>query len=630
MLLITLPTIFKFMNKVPELLEKCKYGIILLFTFFVPFAFLPFFQNLVHVNIIYVLAFSALLLLILSFVQFLISKKIALKSGSLNLPIILFVSAIFLSFVTTATNKTQAFLDPNIGPLIIIGLSIFYFYGNQYAKKNLFSSLLSLSAFIIASLVIILSLEPKGVGVIPLELIVFFGFIFINNVGSLISSFSKEQQTSKVVQICVLVITAAALIISFIAFLKQPIIFPSLSLSVKALLETWKHPLTAIFGVGLDNYSAVFTRIKDIAYNQTNLWQTPAPNIDRSLLFHIATATGIVGLTAFSYLLFSLIKKIKNNFSAMLSFAYLLCVLVIFPPSFLLFFLIFFLGSQTENNNKEYIFNLSKSFSFYGYFILVVTACVLFGSVLRYIGTMYLADYFYGQSLSGIKENSFNKVYNNQQKAILYNPYLEQYHLGFARTHFILAQNIIDKAASGSAPLVFTKESKQMLVEAIQTAVTENQTALDLNPKKADYWANLAQIYTIIPKELQSAGDSPQTVAINLFKKAISLDPNNPIFYFQMSQIYFGQQNTDEAFKYAKKAAELKSNWPDAHYQLAMLYGQKKDMDNMAKELEITLENLDPKTNQKEYDATKQLLDKIKTPQSTNNPAQPQINQPSQ
>ena len=61
-----------------------------------------------------------------------------------------------------------------------------------------------------------------------------------------------------------------------------------------------------------------------------------------------------------------------------------------------------------------------------------------------------------------------------------------------------------------------------------------------------------------------------------------------------------------------KKATEIKPNWADAHYQLAMLYSQKNDMKSATKELEITLENLDPKINQKEYDAVKQTLDKMK------------------
>jgi len=603
-------------------MNKIKSVILSLLIFLVPFSFFQiFFQNLVQINIVYVLAFGALLLVIISFLQSLITKKFVFQTSPLDIPVLLFLGAIFLSFFTSTTNKMQAFLDPNFGLLMIISLVILYFYFSHNTPGRPQGSplqILSLAGFIISSFIIILSLEPtKGIGVIPLDLLFFIGFTFMYSLGSLVHSFSEKEDAPKVVQICILIIVSLALGISFIAFSKQGVLFPSFSLSFKAVFQIFKTLPNALLGFGIDNYSSVFNRVKDVGYNQTNLWQFPV-SIDRSTLFHIATTTGLVGLASFLYLVISLIKKIKQNLSIILGSIYSLFIVIIFPPSLLVFFLVFLSASQTGKNNKEYVFNLSESFSFYSYVILIITASVLFGSVVRYLSSLYLADYFYSQSLVGIKENSFKKVYDNQQKAFSYNPYLEQYHLGFARIHFVLAQNIIEKAASGSAPLVFTKESKQMLIEAIQTAINENQIAISQNSKKADYWANLAQIYILIPKELQTPNEtevnSPQTTALTSLKKALELDPNNPAYYFQMGQILLSQKKTAEGFKSIKKAAELKPNWADAHYQLGMLYAQKNDMKNAVKELEITLQNIDPKINQKEYDAVKQTLDKIKSP----------------
>jgi len=604
-------------------MNKIKSVILSLLIFLVPISFFQiFFQNLVQINIVYVLAFGALLLVIISFLQFLITKKFVFKNSPLDIPVLLFLGAIFLSFLTSATNKMQAFLDPNFGLLMMISLVILYFYFSHNTPGRPQGSplqILSLTGFIISSFIIILSLEPtKGIGIIPLDLLIFIGFTFMYSLGSLVHSFSAKEEAPKVVQICILIIVTLSLGISFIAFSKQGALFPSFSLSFKAVFQIFKTLPNVLLGFGIDNYSSVFNRVKDVGYNQTNLWQFPA-NVDRSTLFHIATTTGLVGLASFLYFIFSLIKNIKKGFSLMLGFIYLLCVLIVLPPSFLIFFLLFFLASQTgKNNNKEYIFYLSESFSLYSYIIIIITASVLFGSAVRYLSSLYLADYFFTQSFVGIKENKFNKVYDNQKKALLYDPYLEQYHLGFVRTHIALAQNIIDKSSSGSAPLVFTKESKQMLVESIQTAINENQIAISQNPKKADYWAQLAQIYIIIPKELQTANDtgknSPQTIAMTFLKKALELDPNNPVYYFQMGQVLFSQKKADQGFKSIKRAAELKPNWADAHYQLGILYAQKNDMKNAVKELEITLQNLDPKINQKEYDAVKQTLDKIKSP----------------
>ena len=612
-------------------MHKIKSVILSLLIFIVPFASFPFFQNLIPINIVYVLAFGAVLLVIISFIQLLLSKKLIVQTNPLDIPILIFISTISLSFFTTATNKMQALQAPSFGLLMMISLGILYYYMRASHASPL--RIISLSGFVISSLLIVLSLEPtKGIGVIPLDLLIFIGFAFMYSLGALVRSFSPKEEAPKVVHICMLIIISLALIIGFIAFSKQEVLFPSFSLSFKAVSQIVKNPLTFLLGLGMDNYSSVFTQVKDIAYNQTNLWQFATPTTDRSVLFHITTTTGIIGFSSFLYLLFSLTKKIKQRLSLQLGLIYLLCVVIIFLPSFAVFFLLFFLASQTEKKNKEHVFSLSQSFSLYGYAILVITACVLFGSAVRYLSSLYLADYFYTQSFVGMQENKFNKVYDNQKKALSYNPYLEQYHLGFARTHFILAQNIIEKSASGSAPLVFTKESKQMLIEAIQTAINENQIAISLNPKKAEYWAQLAQVYTLIPKELQSPqeteNNSPQTAAVTYFKKALSLDPKNPAYYFQIGQILLSQKKTYEGCKSIKTATELKPNWADVHYQLGILYANKNDMENATKELELALQNLDPKINQKEYDAVKQILGKMKGgQQQPQNPLQPQMDQ---
>jgi len=617
-------------------MNKIKSVIVFLLVFVVPFMFFPFFQNLVQINIVYILAFGALLLVIISFLQLLISKKLIVQTSPLDIPVILFLSAVSLSFFTTATNKMQALLDPSFGLLMMISLAILYYYVSRISSDSIKGrhgdlplQVLSLSGFVISSLLIVLSLEPtKGIGTIPLDLLIFIGFTFMYSLGSLVRSFSSKEDMPKIVHICTLIIISLALIISLIAFSKQGVLFPSFSLSFKAMLQIFKNPVSALLGLGMDNYSSVFTRVKDIAYNQTSLWQFPAPSLDRSTLFHIISTTGMIGLTSFLYLLFSLTKKIRHHFSLQLDLIYLLCVIIIFPPSLLVFFLLFFLVSQTEKKNKEHVIGLSQSFSLYSYAILIITACVFFGSTIRYLSSLYLADYLYIQSFVGMQENKFNKVYDNQKKALSYNSYAELYHLGFARTHFIFAQNIINKAASGSADvnaqlnsaksLVFTKESKQMLIEAIQFAITENQIAIHLNPKKAEYWAQLAQTFMLIPKELQAPNEteanSPQTAALTYLKKAMELDPNNPVYYFQIGQILLSQKKTEKGFASIKKATELKPNWADAHYQLGILYANKNDMKNATRELEIALANMDSKTNQKEYDAVKQMLDKIKNP----------------
>lgn len=186
--------------------------------------------------------------------------------------------------------------------------------------------------------------------------------------------------------------------------------------------------------------------------------------------------------------------------------------------------------------------------------------------------------------------------------------------------------NILEKSASGSAagalqpgrsnPLVFTKENNQSIVEVIKIALSEAQTNTGLNPKKAEYWADLAQVYASIPKELvepdTKESDTPTAASIFYYKKAVELDPKNPLYQLQIGQIYMTQKKTDEGFAYVKKATDLKENWALSHFQLGVFYTQNSDSKNAINELELALANPDLKTNTQEYTIVKTALEKIK------------------
>jgi len=534
----------------------------------------------------------------------------------------------------------QALLEQNMGIMMMIALGIYYLYASRiksndranHASPLRLSSILSLSGFVISAFIIVFSLEPtKGIGAIPLELIIFLGYVFIQNLSVLISPSANDEQTTKVAYICTLAVVAIALLLSIIGFFKQEMAFPSFLLSFKAYFEIFKNPLTGLFGAGLDNYTSVFYKVKDVAYNQTNLWQMGAPAIDRSGLLHIATTAGFVGLATFVYFLISWIKTVfahsengNKQLGLQLSAIFLLSVIVFFSPSFMFFFLLFFLASQATKKSKEYLANLSKSFSLYTYVILIITASVFFGSIIRAVGSFFIADISFAQSMDAMNKTTFNvkTVFDAQQKALINNPFLPVYHVGYSQLNVVLANNIMEKSATGSADqksLTLTKEDKQTLINAIQSAIAENQTAIELAPKKAEYWAQLGQIYTLIPKELrdpkETEANSPLLAASTYYKKALELDPKNPAYYFALGQISLNQKKSDEGLKFIKKAIEMKPNWANAHYQLGIMYANNRDMKNATKELETALSNIDQKTSQAEYDAVKKTLDQIKNPQ---------------
>lgn len=72
-----------------------------------------------------------------------------------------------------------------------------------------------------------------------------------------------------------------------------------------------------------------------------------------------------------------------------------------------------------------------------------------------------------------------------------------------------------------------------------------------------------------------------------LMSEAISLDPNNPILYYNLGVVNYNQGRVEDAKKYYEKAIELKPDYSDAYMNLAVtvLDKDKKIVEEMNKNL---------------------------------------------
>ena len=75
---------------------------------------------------------------------------------------------------------------------------------------------------------------------------------------------------------------------------------PPFRISWYAAVETLKKPLSALFGVGVSQFSTMFTAVKDSQYNNSPLWQIQSFGVARSTVLHIMTETGVFGLMPLS------------------------------------------------------------------------------------------------------------------------------------------------------------------------------------------------------------------------------------------------------------------------------------------------------------------------------------------
>jgi len=583
-------------------ISDTKYFILNTLIFSLPFFFLKTTQEYFVTNKLYFLGFGILLLLLISLIQFVFSKKISWKKSSFDGPIVLFLTSVVISTLFTS-NRIQSLLNLNFGAMMIIFLGILYFYisRSDQNKGDHKGSPLRIFSIILSLIAIILYFQPfKNVflpGFSPigsqLDLAILLGFFLIIQIIYLLT---KKQS---ILHYLFLILNFLAL---FLTIRNLSLQLPSFRLSWLAVLEILKNPLTAIIGVGPDNFSTVFTKIKDFSYNQSPLWQINSFNISRSAFLQIITETGIFGFLSFGLLVFSAIKLSIKQFNNLIiqpfifAFYYLLICLFILPSSLIIWFLFFLtiglISQQSNNGTMKQSIDFSDNLFIHVCIILIFLG--LIGGSVYLLGRSYKSEYLYKKSLDGVLKNNVKQAYDNQRQAIILNPYIEKYRNSFAQINIFIAGNLAKKDSKK-----ISEKERQTITQAVQMAISEGRQLVKLNPKKAQYWTNLGDIYTSI---IPLAKDS-DAWAIASYQRAIILDPFNPVYQLNVGSVYFRIGRYREAIPFFEEATKLKPDWSNSHYNLAWAYFRNKDYQKAVLSMQNSVSLIDKNKFPKEWEA---------------------------
>ena len=673
-----------------KLFDRTIHYFLLTIIFIFPFFFLPTTQEFFLTNKLYLLAFSSLFLLLISTIKIAVTKKISWQKGSLDNLLVLFLLSLAISIILSSPNKVQALLNPNFGFLTFFSLTVLYFYLSRiptdkktdfqkspnlhqsppistYLNKSPLISTylylsLSISSFLLSLFTIIFFFQPfknvnlpqslaflKNPSFTPigsqLDLAIFLGFFLIYGLTRIYTDnkrINTDNPWTSVFSYLWLSVILIALSLTLYSLIK-PIstnlnqspsisnLLPPFRLSWYAAVEILKNPKTAFFGIGVDNFASIFTRVKDIAYNQSNLWQVFSFNFSRSAILHLFTETGILGLLVFSLLIFSVLKQliatnlnqspsisINLNKSLLISFIYLLICLFIFPPSLITWFLLFLVMAELSSINvinhvstQTDEIDLTNVLPFYIAIFLSSFAFIIGVSYL--VGRSYAAEIYFKKALDGVVKNDAKKTYDNMRQAIILNPYIERFRLNFSQLNLLLANNIAAKASQqpqgkDQKPSQLSEQDRQNISQAIQAAIAEAKAAVTLNPQKASNWENLAQIYRNIINTAQGA----DVWTVSSYQRAIVADPQNPVYRLNLGGVYYSLGNFEEASKVFEQAVVLKPDWPNAYYNLAWANYQKQNYQAAVAAMENVIRLLDPKKDKADYEKAKQELEEFK------------------
>ena len=640
-----------------KFLQNTKHYILYTLLFLFPLFFLPLTQEFFITNKLYLLIYGALLLMVVSLIQFITTKKLVWQKEPLDIPVFIFVIATALSILISSPNRVQAILNPNFGLAGIVSLAVLYFYlSRNYRAMKQLKNVVMVSVGLLSLVTIIFFFNPFKNADFPayfqflkspgfnlmgsqLDLAIFLGFFLIISIIDVTKN--KNTKYSILNALYPAVISLALLLTGYSLYKQLPTLqLPPFDISWYAAVETLKQPLTALFGVGVDNFASMFTRVKDIYYNQSPLWQINSFAVSRSAVLQIFTETGLFGLVAFGLLLFIVFKQqfnkttTKHLFSSplILSTLYLILVLLLFPISLPVTFLFFLLLAIQQSNDatiKSSSIDLAEIIPLFLGIIIIGIAII--GIFAYFTSQSYLAEYYFKKSLDGYMANNAGELYNNQRQAIIINPYIERFHINFSQTNLLLANNIAAKSQKSQSPKnpktsQLSNQDKQTITQAIQAAIAEAKAAVALNPQKAANWENLAVIYRNILAVAQGA----DAWTVSAYQRAIVLDPQNPIYRLNLGGVFYSLGNYDQAEQLFEQSASLKQDWANAHYNLAWAAYQKKDYQLAASEMQNVLTLVDPKSDKTDYDKAAQELEQFKKLLPKEGTAATQSAQPSQ
>lgn len=647
-----------------KILVRLRSTVLYILLFLFPLFFLSVTQEFFFTNKLYLLTFGVLLLFLISTIKFFVTKKITWETRPLDISIVLSVVTIILSIVFVSPNKIQAILNSNFGLLEMVVLTILYFYLSREKNQKIFWVALKSSAVALSFVTILFFLQvfkflplPQGLEYLksplfttlgsPLDLTIYLGiFSLIFVIHFILNSRSRKKISERIIPIVSSLIVLVAFFITLYSILKSVLVpsagqigtpLPPFNISWYAAVEILKNPLNALFGVGVDNFSSIFTRIKDVGYNLSPIWQINAFSVSRSTLLHIYTETGLFGLIALALIIGTLSKLIFHSrahfhdINILKPIVFVVAVvisIILFPPSLPLFFL-FFVGlsfiSQLAHPERQSELNLSH----------LVPVCVGIGIVFiliigvsgYFVGRSYAAELYFKKSINAITKNNIKDLYDNQRQTIIVNPYIERFRINFSQTNLLIANNIASKAnqpisqptnqPSSKSPL--SEQDRQTISQAIQASIAEAKAVVGLNPQKAGNWENLALIYRNILNVAQGA----DTWAISSYQRAIILDPQNPIYRLNLGGVYYSLNNWDEAYSSFAQAVGLKSNWANAYYNLAWASYQKGSYQLAVNAMQSTINLLDVNAAKTDYERAQSELAEFK--KKLPNTTQPEV-----
>jgi len=582
--------------------------------------------------------------------------------GTESLSLVTFIGLVALFLVITnnfnSRKKVQILILTLIFSSAVANIYAFFqifgkfLFKNPAIAQNSFNTVGSVYAFsiyigaiLIITVAMLLEKQPVAVKIalIALSFLFTFTLIMINFstalviflVGmavllglAIITGGSEEKNRTLVFPMVVLTLVLLAALIGknrSIVSVQLPVeVGLSQSASFDVVKGTWKDSL--LLGSGLSSYDLAYLKNKPVEINLTNFWSVKF-NEGSSRFFTLAATTGFLGALAILFLMGAILVHIFSSFVKIFGrseegtytligvaavWIYLTIAFFFYPSNITLDFLwwistasVVVLTSIVFRKKEELISETSSprvSLILSFVFVLIIVGFI---SLIFLEGQRYVAAAAYNKALANdVQGGNVEDLVNNLSKVISLDPSRDLYHRNLSVALFaMLNQKISEKGLAN-----LNEDDRAQISSLYFTAEDQARTAINLNPKNADNFVQLAQIN----QNVIGSKEGAEEAARDNYMEALKHDPKNPSTYYQIGQIYLmmadletaknsGQQQTagkapqlsDKAKEYIasarqsfEKAVEQKGNYIPAQFMIAVCLDRLGEIDQAIAKLE--------------------------------------------
>ncbi len=361
-----------------------------------------------------------------------------------------------------------------------------------------------------------------------------------------------------------------------------------------------------LIGSGANNFEAAWNTNKPVGINNTIFWNTDF-NSGIGLLPTFAVTTGLIGIAAWVFLLFMLVRgSIQLIFretedgnerflavSAAFGALFLWTAAIVYVPSIALFASAFFFTglvmaslyrSGSLRRTTVSLFAVPRA-SFISVIVLIV---LLIGAISlgylfveRAIAQIYFNKAIAAASGSEDVNQNIATVEENLAKAIAIHPF-DTFYRASSETSMTKLSLLLQNQ-SATAEEVRTG-FQNLLSQSIQSA----QSATVVRPLNYQNWVALARVYASVvpaPFNIEDAYESAQAA----FVEAKRLNPSSPSILLAEARLETDKGDLAAATMRAEEAATLKTNYADAHFLLSQLAVQQGNISRAIEKTETTI-----------------------------------------